>query len=91
MTAEEFITDRTAEGDSPAEDFREAMAQLLGNLDTDNEVFSVHNHNSTGQEKITDVMFSSHGSPNYPKARLIGLVTANKDMVSHYTKHEMNE
>ena len=79
MTAEEFITE-DPNGDSPMEKFQAEMALLLGNTPQDNDVFSVNDVENATRE--VEILFSSHGSPPYPEARLNGLVIINREAVS---------
>jgi len=79
MTAEEFITEPPGGGDSPYELFVVELSQLLGNVPSDNDVFSVNDVENATRE--VEVLFASHGSPVYPAARVNGLILANKPRV----------
>ena len=78
MTAEEFITEGP-NGDSPMEKFQAEMAFLLRNRPKDNDVFSVNDVENATRE--VEILFSSHGSPPYPEARLNGLIIVNRQRV----------
>ena len=85
-TAEQFIFREKLEGDidnyedSMLMKFQRKMANLLGTVPDNVDVFSIHD--IPGEEEMVDIYYLGHGSSYYHSSRLDGIAWMNKDDVT---------
>ena len=91
MTASEFIAIPSAQkgSKSPADKFKEKIAQLLGTKGRNVEIFSITDvpgsdvpvYPQIFEPPAVDIVFAAHGSPYYQSSKIYGYLSENEDEV----------